>query len=290
MDEDRLNPQLGRLIDAAKAAANDAPQPGSTSAPAEGIAVMTRTECVHAGRQGSTPGVLAVSAAEAALEAVSRAGGGEVVAAAVAFTHDPAERACLSLASRRRLAAIDPDLPMVVKHRGRWVLLPLSRLPIADITISRVRHADHDLLVTLEAYDFEAFGATGLRTYDLAVMTQAGAVYLAQVDGEIVGSCQLLRVLDEPDLLYVVGFYIRPEWRGYGLGRAFLMSVAREVRELGAAGLALTVAPDNVAAMNLYRSAGFVDESFVPDFYGKGADRHIMRWRLEGEGLHGGVS
>ena len=45
----------------------------------------------------------------------------------------------------------------------------------------------------------EAFGETGLRTYDLAVMAQAGAVFLAYVDEEIVGGCQLLRIIDEPD-------------------------------------------------------------------------------------------
>lgn len=152
----------------------------------------------------------------------------------------------------------------------------------ARLAISRVEHADHDVLVTLEAYDLEAFGATGLRTYDLAVMTQAGAVYVARLSDEIVGGCQLLRVLDEPEFFYVVGFYIRPGWRGRGLGRAFLLGVAREAERFGAAGLVLTVAPDNAAALALYRSAGFVDDRFVPDFYGRGEHRHILRWRFVG--------
>ena len=155
------------------------------------------------------------------------------------------------------------------------------------LAISRVEHADHDLLVTLEAYDLEAFGATGLRTYDLAVMTQAGAVYVALLGDEIVGGCQLLRVLDEPEFFYVVGFYVRPEWRGRGLGRAFLLGVAQETQGFGAEGLVLTVAPDNSAALALYRSAGFVDDRFVPDFYGKGEHRHILRWRFAGSSSRG---
>jgi ribosomal protein S18 acetylase RimI-like enzyme len=169
-----------------------------------------------------------------------------------------------------------------------------GRRPPGDgLAITRVGHTDHeppadhelpvdhDLLVILEAYDLEAFGATGLRTYDLAVMTQAGAVYLAQLGDEIVGGCQLLRVLDEPGFFYVVGFYIRPEWRGRGLGRAFLLGVAAEIRRMRAEGMILTVAPDNAAAIGLYKGAGFVDESFIPDFYGKGQHRHIMRWRFD---------
>jgi ribosomal protein S18 acetylase RimI-like enzyme len=153
-------------------------------------------------------------------------------------------------------------------------------IPAEELTIVRVCRPDHDLLTTLEAYDFEAFGLTGLRTYDLAVMAQAGSVYLAHVYDEIVGSCQMLRVLDEPRFFYVVGFYIRPRWQGRGLGRAFLLAVAKEIEQYGAQGMVLTVAPGNERAIALYRSVGFADETFIPDFYGDGQDRHILRWRF----------
>jgi ribosomal protein S18 acetylase RimI-like enzyme len=151
-----------------------------------------------------------------------------------------------------------------------------------SLTLSRVSRPDHDLLVTLETYDFEAFGSTGLRTYDLAVMAQAGGVYLAHVGDEIVGSCQLLRMFDEPGFFYVVGIYIRPRRQGGGLGRAFLLALAEEIRQTGGLGFVLTVAPKNRRALQLYRSVGFVDESFIPAFYGEGEDRHVLRWSLAG--------
>ncbi|MCE5254179.1 MAG: GNAT family N-acetyltransferase [Actinomycetia bacterium] len=167
----------------------------------------------------------------------------------------------------------------------------MSGSPIfpGDLVVTRVCRPDHDLLVTLEAYDFEAFGLTGLRTYDLAVMAQAGAVYLAYLYDDIVGGCQILRMLDEPGFFYVVGFYVRPRWQGRKVGRTFLLAVARELEELGGEGMVLTVAPTNTAALALYRGVGFVDESFIPHFYGEGEDRHILRWRFPGRGLHGGV-
>jgi ribosomal protein S18 acetylase RimI-like enzyme len=164
-----------------------------------------------------------------------------------------------------------------------------SPIPPEELTIARVCRPDHDLLVTLEAYDFEAFGLTGLRTYDLAVMAQAGAVYLAHVYDDIAGGCQLLRMLDEPGFFYVVGFYIRPRWQERGLGRVFLLAVAGKIAEQGAEGMVLTVAPANLKAMSLYRSVGFVDETFIPSFYGDGEDRHILRWRFARGGLHGSV-
>jgi ribosomal protein S18 acetylase RimI-like enzyme len=160
---------------------------------------------------------------------------------------------------------------------------------IERLTIDRVRRPAADLLAELEAYDLEAFGETGLRMYDLAVMAQAGAVFVAYVDGEIVGGCQLLRTLDEPGFFYVVGFYLRPPWQGRRLGRTFLAGVAEEIRSLGGEGMVLTVAPENKRALKLYQSVGFVVESLVPQFYGSGHDRHILRWRFGQGDLRGSV-
>jgi ribosomal protein S18 acetylase RimI-like enzyme len=146
--------------------------------------------------------------------------------------------------------------------------------------LTRVCDPDHDLLARLQEYDFEAFGPTGLRTYDLAVMAQAGAVLVATIDGEIVGGCQLMRVLDDADFFYVVGFYIRPQWRGRHLGRELLRLVAEQSRILGAKGLVLTTAPTNAVALALYKSAGFVEDRFVPHFYGEKEDRYVLRWHF----------
>ncbi len=165
------------------------------------------------------------------------------------------------------------------------------------MTLTRVRNPGEELLRELQEYDLEAFGATGLRTYDLAVMAQAGAVLVARIDADIVGGCQLMRVLDEPDFFYVVGFYIRPRWRGQHLGRELLRLVAEQSRALGARGLVLTAAPSNFTALALYKTAGFVEDRFVPHFYGDKEDRYVLRWRFpegapegaNGEGLPGSV-
>jgi ribosomal protein S18 acetylase RimI-like enzyme len=148
------------------------------------------------------------------------------------------------------------------------------------LSVLRVRRPGAALLGELEHYEVEAFGEKGLRKYDLAVMSEAGAVFLVYIREEIVGGCQLLRVLDQPEFLYVVGFYVRPLWQGRGVGKAFLLSVAEEARSAGAVGLVLTVAPDNMRAMELYQGVGFVDEGCMSEFYGSGQDRHVLRWRF----------
>ena len=296
MDKDQLSPQLGRLIDEAKAAARRAAEsPAETQAlvegaihRAEGVALLLADGAVCSAPESKDE---IQAPAAAAVGAARRTGEVGIVAAAVAVANDPAQTLNPCPQTRRVLAEVDPDLPLVVKQQGRWVMVPLSGLPAlaGELRVGRVRHPEHDLLDIMEAYDLEAFGPTGLRTYDLAVMAEAGAVFLARLGGEIVGGCQLLRVLDEPQFFYVVGFYIRPNWQGLRLGRAFLNAVAGEARRLGAGGLVLTVSPDNQRAISLYESAGFVNERFVPNFYGGGHNRHILRWRFEPGGLQGSV-
>ena len=161
--------------------------------------------------------------------------------------------------------------------------------PGKRLRVVKTAHPSPELLETLESYESEAFGATGLRRYDLAVMAKAGRVLLAYLDDEIVGGCQLMRMLDEPDMFYVVGFYVREEWRGRRLGRTFLLEVAQEAQAAGAEGLVLTVSPENRSALELYRSMGFVDEEFAAGFYGEGEDRQVLRWRFGGGNLPGSV-
>lgn len=157
------------------------------------------------------------------------------------------------------------------------------------LVVRRVELPDASLLQQLRDLEVEAFGELGLRTCDLAVVAEAGMVLVASLEGEIVGGCQLVRMLDEPESLFVVGFYLRPDWQGQRLGRELLRLVAQEAQAVGAESLLLTVSPENKRALSLYERAGFVREAFLEDFYGEGEHRQLLRRRFEQEGLHGGV-
>lgn len=124
MHEERLSPQLGRLIDAAKAtAARVDPTLPST----EVVGLLTTAGAVYAAAGEDRPGH-PVSAAEAALALARAAGDSEVSTAAVALANDVSETVSPSPATCRHLAEFDPELPVVVKRLGRWVMVPLSQL------------------------------------------------------------------------------------------------------------------------------------------------------------------
>ncbi len=127
MDVDRLSPRLGRLIDEAKAAARRA---GPEVERAEGVALLTAADSVYVGHSES--GSCSVAAAEMALAAAQEAGGEEILAAAVTVPADPAGTVLPSAESCCILAGVDPDLQIVFKQRGRWVMLPLSEIAAVE--------------------------------------------------------------------------------------------------------------------------------------------------------------
>ena len=142
MAEDRLSPELGRLIDVAKAAVGTAaagataagepagpgdPTPGGdmphgavSATRAEGWAFLAADGKVYAGPD-----------AAAALATVPAAGAPRLLAAAFAVAGDSADTLLPSGDWRRALAGLDPELPVVVKYLGRWVVVTLAEIPPA---------------------------------------------------------------------------------------------------------------------------------------------------------------
>lgn len=150
----------------------------------------------------------------------------------------------------------------------------------ATLEVRRIVRPPFALLVELARDDALVFGGTGLRDIDLSVVSRAGAVYEALVDGARVGSCQLLRTWDDQVAAWVVGFYVLPEYRGRGFGRVFLEAIAAEAGRAGFRRLLLTVEAGNVRAVDLYLSFGFAKVDTALDFYGPAEDRDVFRYEI----------
>lgn len=124
MDEDVLSPLLGRLIDVAKFSVQSA----GTQDPVEAVALLLDDDTVVSAHAPLGSAGAGSSAADAAMAAKRQsANNRQVVAAAVALSGLPAGSVSSSEETRRALSALDPDLPLVVKERGRWIVRPLSR-------------------------------------------------------------------------------------------------------------------------------------------------------------------
>lgn len=93
-----------------------------------------------------------------------------------------------------------------------------------------------------------------------------GALLLAQVNGEIAGCCAL-RPLDGCDYSIAAEMkrlYVRPAFRGLGLGRQLAEAILDAARHAGYACVLLDTLDDMEAARALYEDLGFEE---VPPFY-----------------------
>jgi ribosomal protein S18 acetylase RimI-like enzyme len=84
----------------------------------------------------------------------------------------------------------------------------------------------------------------------------SGRLVLGRIDGRPAG-CVALRMLD-PRICELKRLYVRPEFRGYGLGRQLTDYVLDEARRAGYSTVRLdTLSGEMDRAIELYRSMGF---------------------------------
>ncbi len=87
---------------------------------------------------------------------------------------------------------------------------------------------------------------------------------VAEKDGEILGYCGFIYVLDEAEIPNVC---VSAEARRQGIGRALMEELVKTAEGLGITTMHLEVRQSNVAAQNLYRSIGFEEIGMRKNFY-----------------------
>jgi [ribosomal protein S18]-alanine N-acetyltransferase len=102
----------------------------------------------------------------------------------------------------------------------------------------------------------------------------------ASGDPAIVGAALGQVLVDEG---HVLDLAVDPAHRGGGIGRTLLAALLHQLTERGAAAHTLEVRPTNLAALALYRAAGFAVEGRRPRYYPDGEDA-LLLWRRHEEG------
>jgi putative acetyltransferase len=93
-----------------------------------------------------------------------------------------------------------------------------------------------------------------------------GKLMLATVNGEVAGCCAVrpLDSSDYPNACEMKRLYVRPQFRGLGLGRQLVEEAMEAAREAGYASVLLDTLDDMEAARSLYEDLGFKE---IPPYY-----------------------
>lgn len=131
-----------------------------------------------------------------------------------------------------------------------------------------------DQLVYLE---ISAFGRGGMNEWFLPAFVKHGAVFILWHNDCPIGVAECMRDWSRPDEAYLFGFSLAKEARGKGWGRLFMTRICAILAKQGFKQVSLTVSPNNQAALRLYRRLKFRSVAYLPDEYGPGENRFLMK-------------
>jgi ribosomal protein S18 acetylase RimI-like enzyme len=105
---------------------------------------------------------------------------------------------------------------------------------------------------------------------------------LAVVDDEVAGCCALRNLVDasEANACEMKRLYVRPAFRGFGLGRMLVEALMQRARESGFGVMFLDTLNDMDAARELYASLGFAPTE--PYYFNPLPGAHYFRADLDG--------
>ena len=122
---------------------------------------------------------------------------------------------------------------------------------------------------TLEATDHQMLDNP--QSYILAT---GGHILMAQHEGELVGTCALIK---EHDGVYELAkMAVAPAAQGLGIGWALGQGILCKARQLGAHRVELVSNSQLVPALALYRKLGFVPAPLLPTPYVRGDVRMVL--------------
>ncbi|HMV66000.1 MAG TPA: GNAT family N-acetyltransferase [Myxococcota bacterium] len=126
-----------------------------------------------------------------------------------------------------------------------------------EVTLCRAAHDEPGLVRALLDIDLQSFAESTFSEHMAAAFAAHAAVFLLRTHKRPIGSCVVLRGLDDPGEAILVAMSILPGWRGRGLGEWMLACVHRELARLGFSSVVLHVGARNQRALRVYHEVGF---------------------------------
>ena len=108
-------------------------------------------------------------------------------------------------------------------------------------------------------------------------LNREDVVFLAaEENGEILGYCGYLKIIDEADILNVA---VKEGHRGKHIGSDMIQKLLEEGNRQGIFRFTLEVRQSNLTAIHIYEKAGFRSAGIRKNFYEKPTENGIIMWK-----------
>ena len=134
---------------------------------------------------------------------------------------------------------------------------------MSDVVIRRMTEADLEQVVAIDQASFSLPWPPRSFAYELTDNFTSRS-WVAELDGQVVAMMVGWLIVDE---LHVATIATRPDQRGRGFGKRLLIHALIQAQAEGAVRAFLEVRSGNVAAQNLYRNLGFVEDGRRKEYY-----------------------
>lgn len=145
--------------------------------------------------------------------------------------------------------------------------------PALPVEFVRAGADDTEAYIALEKSLGETKTYSTMDTPEEALGSITGSItYFIKEGGTIVGYVSY--EMRGPDHAYIDGLLVMPSRQGHGLGRAAMIKVLEELRDVKL--IDLVTHPDNAASIKLYQSLGFTIGERIENYFGDGEPRIVM--------------
>jgi ribosomal protein S18 acetylase RimI-like enzyme len=141
---------------------------------------------------------------------------------------------------------------------------------------------DFPALYAIEEACFNPPDQFGRRYMRRLVQSPHAATWIAEADGKMAGFAIVEWTQEIGGVsAYVQTIEVAPDWRNRGTGRELLLRIEASAGSAGAQTIWLHADEENLGAIRLYRTSGYVCEGREQDYYAPGRPALVYRKPLE---------
>lgn len=143
-----------------------------------------------------------------------------------------------------------------------------------EISVRKLEQRDVEPLAKIESDSF----SMPWSAKDFAdLLSRSYCNYLvAEVDGQVVGSCGMTVICNEGNIDNVV---VAEPFRGHGVAQKLMQELLALGEAQGVEAFTLEVRVSNAPAIHVYEKMGFVSEGIRPRFYERPTEDAMIMWR-----------